>query len=78
MITNLVLGNILTVNESMGFWKGKRMPGWLFVSRKPRVGRESHTTAECDTGAIIFVEPYEGNDLMKDKEFVSTYGANPA
>ena len=58
MITNLVPWNIITVDESMGLWKGKGMSGWLFVSRKPiHVGRESHTTADCDTGAIIFVEP---------------------
>ena len=55
------------------------MSGWLFASRKPTlVGRESHTTSDCDTGAIIFIEPYEGKDLMKDKKFVSTYGANLA
>ena len=79
MITNVVLGNILTVDESMGLCKGKGMTGWRFVSRKPtHVGRESHTTADYDTGAIIFVEPYEEKDLMKDKEFVSTYGANLA
>ena len=55
------------------------MSGWLFASRKPTlVGRESHTTSDCDTGAIIFMEPYEGKDLMKDKKFVSTYGANLA
>ncbi len=60
MIKNLVPGNILIVDESMGLWKGKGMPGWLFVSRKSTpVGRESHTTADRDTGAIIFVEPYE-------------------
>ena len=79
MITTFLPGSILIVDESMGLWKGKGMPGWLFVSRKPTpVGRESHTTADCDRGAIIFVEPYEGKDLMKDKEFVSTYGANLA
>ncbi len=50
------------------------MPSWLFVSRKPTlVGRESQPTADRDTGAIIFVEPYEEKDLVKDKEFVSTY-----
>jgi hypothetical protein len=55
------------------------MPGWLFVKRKPtHVGRESHTTANCDTGAIIFVEPYEGKLWMQVKEFVLVYGANLA
>ena len=51
---------------------------WLFVKRKPtHVGRESHTNADCETGAIIFAEPYEGKILMQDNEFVSGYGANP-
>jgi hypothetical protein len=56
------------------------MPGLMVVKRKSTpVGRESHTTANCDTGAIIFVEPYEGKLKMQIKEFVGTYGAiNPA
>ena len=41
------------------------------------MGRESYTTADFDMGALIFVEPYEGKNLIKDKKFVSTYGANP-
>jgi len=79
MVTTLLPGSILTIDESMGLWNDKGMPGWLFVSRKlTHVGRESHKTADRDTGAIILVEPYEGKDLMNDKEFVSTYGANHA
>ncbi len=46
------------------------MPGWLYVKRKPTpVGRESHTTADCDTGTIIVVEPYEGKVRMQEKNF---------
>ncbi len=69
MINQLIPGNYITVDESMGFWRGKGMPGWLFVKRKPTpVGRESHTTADWETGAIIFVEPYEGKVRMKEKK----------
>ncbi len=54
------------------------MPWWMVVKRKPTpIGRESHTTANCDTGTIIFVEPYEGKLLIRGKEFVADYGANP-
>ncbi len=36
------------------------------VNWKPTpVGRESHTTADCDTGAIIFEEPYKRELLMQ-------------
>jgi hypothetical protein len=72
-------GPLLTVDESMALWTGKRdkdattqgehgMPGWMFVGRKPtNRGRESHTTADCDTWCIIFVEPYEGKHRMANK-----------
>ncbi len=67
------------MDESMGLlWKGKGMHWWMVVQWKPTpVGRESHTTADCDTGAIIFVEPYEGELIMQGKEFVADNGANP-
>ena len=81
-------GPKIVVDESMGLWKGKRdnegrnnggMPGWMFVARKPtNCGRESHTTADCDTGCCIFVEIYEGAARMKDKEFVKDFGKAPA
>ena len=55
-------GHTITVDESMGLWKGKGMLGLMVVKRKPTpVGRESHTTADCDTGTIIFVEPMREN-----------------
>ena len=85
-------GPLITVDESMALWTGKRnrdpasdveqgtgMPGWMFVGRKPtNKGRESHTTADCDSGCIIFVEPYEGKTRMGEKEFVQEWGKNPA
>ena len=72
----------------MALWTGKRdkdaatqgegMPGWMFVGRKPtNRGGESHTTADCDTGCIIFVEPYEGKHRMANKEFVNEWGKSP-
>jgi hypothetical protein len=55
------------------------MPGWMVVGRKPtNPGRESHTTADCDTGCIIFVEPYEGKHRIANKEFVDELGKNPS
>jgi hypothetical protein len=78
----LSLGPLLTVDESMALWTGKRikddatrsegMPGWIFVGRKQtNRGRESHTMADCDTWSIIFIEPYEGKHPMANKDFVS-------
>jgi hypothetical protein len=50
----------------------------MFVARKPiNRGRESHTNADCDTGCIIFVEPYEGKERTTSKEFSKEYGKNP-
>ena len=64
----LVPGPFIIVDESMALWKGRGMPGLMSVPRKPTpLGRESHTTADGDTGAIIFVEPCEGKDRMAAK-----------
>ena len=74
-----VPGYVLTVDESMGLWKGKGMPGLMSVPRKPTpIGREAHTTACGETGVIVFYEIYEGKERMADKEFVSLAGKNPA
>jgi hypothetical protein len=79
MVSSLVLGHIITVDESMGMWKRKGIPGLMLVHRKPtRVGRESHTTADCDNGVVVFVEPYEGKKIMKTANFVSEFGSNPS
>ena len=72
-------GEIITVDESMALWKGMKMPGLMVVVRKPTpVGRENHTTADLETGVIIWVEIYEGKDRMREKEFVTEYGAGCA
>eukprot|EP00873_Tetraselmis_striata_P044287 jgi/Tetstr1/464551/TSEL_009308.t1 len=90
MVSMLSPGPLITVDESMGLWTGKRhkaavaaggdgMLGWIFVGRKPtNRGRESHTTADCETGCIVFVEPYEGAVRMASKEFIPEWGKNPA
>ncbi len=57
----------------------QRNAGLAFVKRKPTpVGRESHTTADCESGAIFFVDPYEGKLRMQENDFVAACGANPA
>jgi hypothetical protein len=72
-------GAYITVDESMGGWTGKGMPGLMFVPRKPtELGRECHTTACCDTGCIIWQEPYEGSLLMAKKKYCKEHGKNPA
>ena len=54
---------VLVVDESMGKWRGKGMPGLMIVPRKPTpAGREAHTTACGETGTIIFYEMYEGKN----------------
>jgi hypothetical protein len=55
------------------------MLGWMFVARKPpNCGRESHITADNDTGCIIFVQLYKGKERMAHNEFCKDYGNNPA
>ena len=72
-------GEFITVDESMGGWLGKGMPGLMKVPRKPTdVGRESHTTACAETGVIIHAEIYEGKKLMENKEYIKPHGKNPA
>ena len=75
----LIPGPVLTVDESMGGWKGKGMPGLMTVPRKPTpTGREAHTTADAQTGVVVHYEMYEGKKLMEEKEFVDIAGKNPA
>ena len=75
----LVPGAILVVDESMAGWRGRGMPGLMTVPRKPTpVGREAHTTADAETGVVIFYELYEGKDRMANKEYVQSDGKNPA
>ena len=72
-------GHVLLVDESMGLWKGRGMPGLMTVPRMPtHVGREYHTTACATTGAIIHAEIYEGKALMANKDFVIEVGKGPA
>ena len=73
-------GKFLVVDESMGQWLGKGMPGLMYVARKPTPnGREGHTTtADAETGCIIFYEVYEGKILMAEKEHVHELGAGTA
>jgi len=55
------------------------MYGLMFVPRKPtELGIESHTTACCDTGCIIWQEPYEGKELVSKKKYCAEHGNNPA
>ena len=50
-------GRVLVVDESMALWKGKGMPGKMHVPMKPTTdGREAHTTADAETGALIFTD----------------------
>ena len=70
---------VLVVDESMGKWLGKGMPGLMVVPRKPTpCGREAHTTACGETCVILFYEMYEGKERMEAKEFVEVAGKAPA
>ena len=42
------------------------------------MGRESHATADCNTGDVFFVEPYEGKTRIQTADFVAKVGSNPA
>ena len=54
MLRCVTPGRILVVDESMGQWLGKGMPGLMHVSRKPTSdGREGHTVADSEIGCII-------------------------
>jgi hypothetical protein len=88
--SQLSLGPLLTVDESMALWTSKQdkdaatqcegMPGWISVERKPtNRGRESHTTEDCDTRCITFVEAYKGkHDRMANTKFVDKWGKSPS
>ena len=79
MCKAFVPGRVLTVDESMGAWLGRGMPGLMTVRRKPTpTGREAHTTACAISGLIVFYEIYEGKARMENKEFVDVAGKNPA
>jgi hypothetical protein len=72
-------GLILVVDESMGQWLGKGMPGLMFVARKPTPnGREGHTLACAETGCILAYEVYEGKVCMASKEWVQELGSGAA
>lgn len=72
-------GGVIIMDESMGQWLGKGMPGLMHVQRKPTpIGRETHTLADKDTGCIIRTEIYEGKAYMQGKDFVSEYNAGTA
>eukprot|EP00951_Prasinocladus_malaysianus_P045561 scaffold608898_cov17-Prasinocladus_malaysianus.AAC.1 len=75
----LILGSLLVVDESMAQWKGRGMPGLMKVPRKPTpVGRETHTTADAETGVINRSKLYEGRERMGEKEYVDQWGKNPS
>ena len=66
-----VPGHTVIGDESMAKWKGMHMPGLMVVPRKPTpVGREAHTMCDAQTGIMFVWEPYEGKELMANKEFV--------
>ena len=79
MLRCVTPGCILVVDESMGQWLGKGMPGLMHIARKPAPDeRKGHTVADIETGCIIRYEIYEGKALMADKEYVKDLGAGAA
>jgi hypothetical protein len=72
-------GLILVVDESMGQWLGKGMPGLMYVARKPTPnGREGHTLACADCECILAYEIYEGKELMAKHKYVTELGSGAA
>ena len=67
-------GLFLVVDESMIFWSGRGMPGWIVIPRKPRsTGLEGKTTCCGQTNILLHFDPQEGKHRMGDMEFNDVY-----
>jgi hypothetical protein len=78
MVKTLRHGRLIVVDESMALWKGRGMPWLMADPRKPTpVGRETHRTADVDTGAILWCEMWEGKHRMGCKVYITEWGKNP-
>ena len=66
---------VLVIDESMIKWKGRGMPGWSFVPRKPEpCGMEGKTLACGECKCMIHFDMQEGKDRMTQKKFNKDYG----
>jgi hypothetical protein len=72
--TALTPGTFLIVDESMIFWSGRGMPGWIVIPRKPKAtGMEGKTTCCGETNIILHFDMQEGKHRMGPKDFNDTH-----
>ena len=73
------LGDTVTLDESMVKSYHHDLFGKIKIIRKPRpIGNEIKNLADARSKLVSKLEIYEGKDRMKDKEFVSDFGATAA
>jgi hypothetical protein len=66
---------VITVDESIALRKGRGMPKLIVFPRQMTpVGRESHTSADVDTGVILWWEMWEEKLRMGSKEYITEWG----
>ena len=72
-------GEYLVLDESMVKSFHRNLQGKMKIIRKPRpVGNEFKNVCDGHTQIVLFLELYEGKDLMKEKKYVTEYGATTA
>ena len=72
-------GEYLVLDESMVKSFHRNLKGKMKIIRKPRpIGNEFKNLCDGHTQIVLFLELYEGKELMQDKEHVSEYGATSA
>jgi hypothetical protein len=68
-------GWCLVIDESMVKWRGRGMPGKIFVPRKPEpCGMEGKTTACGLSKCMLHFDMQEGKNRMGDKKYNKEYG----
>ena len=68
-------GWMIVIDKSMIAWKGRGMPGWIIVPRKPKpMGMECKTACCNETKIIIRLDVQEGKVAMMHKQFNDEWG----
>lgn len=69
----------LVEDESMLFWSGRNMPGFIYIPRKPKAtGLEMKSIACAESQVLLRVDMQEGATAMGEKQYVSEWGKSAA
>ena len=79
LLQALTPGNIITLDKSMIKSYHRNLKGKIKIKRKPwPIGNEIKDLADARSCIAVKLELYEGKETMKEKEYVSKYGATYA